>query len=99
MYGKNDTIKNGASPELGKAYAECITGRLATLACAMPDWDADTRAAFIDAERALVSAQVRGWRETAAWHAWQKPEAMKIYGPRLIEGDFEAIKEMAGELV
>ena len=99
VYGKNDTIKDGSSQELGKAYAECITGRLATLSRAMPGWDAETLAAFIEAERALVSAQVRGWRETAAWHAWQNPEAMKIYGARLVEGDFDAIKEMAGELV
>ena len=99
VYGKDSIIKEGSSPELGKAYAESITARLATLARVMPGWSAEARYAFIESERALVSAQVRGWRQAGPWHAWQNTDAMKIYGTRLVEGDFEAIEKMAGELV
>src|SRR5690606_23336523 len=69
-YGRDGRIRDGSSPELGKRYAELIVQRLAVLAKAMPAWDQATLERFIAAERALVSAQVKGWRTQNAWAAW-----------------------------
>lgn len=98
-YGKDDRIKQGSSPELGKAYADLITDRLSRLASAMPGWDTATLASFVEAERALVSAQVRGWRETDPWHAWKKIEHIQDYGQLLVSEDFQSIKALAGRLI
>ncbi|MBT5875574.1 MAG: creatininase family protein [Candidatus Latescibacteria bacterium] len=99
VYGKDDRIKSGASAELGRKYADRITDRLAALARQMPEWDAAQRADFSEAERALVSAQVRGWRENDPWHAWRDPQAMRDYGTSLVAAEFSAIKELASKLL
>ena len=99
-YGKTDRIEKGSSPELGQKYAEVIVERLAKLAFAMPDWDAETRTAFVHAERALVDAQVRGWRLQNAWAAWDMLRDKKLtqYGACLAAQDFAAIEVMAAQL-
>lgn len=99
-YGKTDRIEKGSSPELGQKYADVIVARLAKLASAMPDWDMETRTAFVRAERALVDAQVRGWRTQHAWAAWDTLRDKKLtqYGAYLAAQDFAAIEAMAVEL-
>jgi len=97
-YGKDDTIKNGSSPELGRRYAELIAGRLAQLARTMPGWDAAELDAFIAAERALVSAQVKGWRADSPWAAWQRLGENTAYGQLLVEGNFAGIEALANRL-
>ncbi len=67
-YGRDPAIKEGASPQLGKQYADCIVERLAAMASDMPGWDPATMEQFAAAEQALVTAQVRGWRESDARH-------------------------------
>ena len=99
-YGKDDRIEHGSSPELGKRYADVIVDRLAQLAVAMPDWDAGTRGAFVRAERAIVSAQVRGWRNDQPWAAWQTlfRKGLVHYGALLAAQDFDAIINLAAQL-
>lgn len=99
VYGKDDRIKTGASAELGRRYADCITDRLSKLARQMPEWDAEQRADFSEGERALVSAQIRGWRENDPWHAWRDPQAMEDYGSALVAANFAAIKQLASKLI
>jgi hypothetical protein len=67
----------------------------------MPGWDDPTRAAFVRAERALVSAQVRGWRTEGAWAAWRKTFSGEEtgYGALLAEGRFAEIEQMAERLL
>lgn len=100
-YGRDDRIERGSSPGLGKKYAEVIVSRLAHLAQAMPGWDAETRSACIRAERALVSAQVRGWRTEQAWAAWKKIFGGQLtgYGRLLVEERFAEIEALAAELL
>lgn len=100
-YGRTDEIEKGASAERGRIYAEAIVSRLAAVARAMPAWDGATRDAFIRAERALVSAQVKGWRNTHAWTAWQKMFSGELtqYGAYLAAGQFDRIEQMAGYLI
>ena len=98
VYSKGDRIKNGSSPELGQQYADLIIDRLTQIACAMPDWTSDTLQAFISAERALVSAQVRGWRLEAPWAAWQNLSENTDYGQLLVDQDFAGIKSLASRL-
>jgi creatinine amidohydrolase len=98
-YGRDDTIKKGASPELGRRYAETISTRLAQLAQAMPGWDADELAAFIAAERALVATQVKGWRTVSPWAAWQRLGENTAYGQLLVDGDYAGIEALAGRLL
>jgi len=95
-YGKTDAIEKGASPELGQRYAEIIVERLARLATAMPSWDEETLAAFVRAERALVSAQVKGWRTEHAWAAWRRLQESGItaYGSLLVEERFAEIERL-----
>ena len=99
-YGKTDTIEKGSSPELGQKYADLIIARLAHLATAMVSWDEATRNAFARAERALVEAQVRGWRTRHAWAAWNSlgAKGLNQYGALLVAQDFAAIEAMAEQL-
>ena len=100
-YGRDGVIERGASPELGERYASVIVERLATIARAMPGWDASQRAAFVRAERALVSVQVRGWRTDHPWAAWRKAFSggETSYGALLAEGCFLEIEQMAERLL
>jgi len=100
-YGATDEIARGASPELGKRYADLIVDRLAQVARAMPAWDADTLAAFVRAERALVSAQVVGWRTRGPWAAWSKMASGELtqYGACLAAGRFEEVQALVGRLL
>lgn len=99
-YAKDDIIRNGSSPELGKTYTDLIVSRMASLARSMPGWPADKLRQFITAERALVSTQVRGWRNEAPWAAWEDIRSGKKtgYGQLLVSEDFEALKKWAEEL-
>jgi creatinine amidohydrolase len=97
-YGQDDVIKNGASQELGKQYADLITHRVSRLARRMPCWDTPMLSSFIEAERAFVSAQVQGWRNSEPWYAWQKIEYIQDYGQLLVSEDFNALKSIAGRL-
>ncbi|MCL5273279.1 MAG: creatininase family protein [Chloroflexi bacterium] len=100
-YGRTDAIEKGASAELGRKYASLIVERLAKLARAMPGWDDPTREAFVRAERALISAQVKGWRTRDAWAAWRKTSSgeFTMYGAYLAAGEFERIERMASHLL
>jgi creatinine amidohydrolase len=100
-YGHTDAIEKGSSPELGARYAEAIVSRLSRLARAMPAWDEATRDAFVRAERALVSAQVRGWRLQHPWAAWQKMARGEeiAYGALLADQRFAEIETLAGRLL
>ena len=72
-----EVIEARASAQLGERYARAITGRLAALARAMPGWDAGTLEAFVAAERALISAEARGWRNgdpPEGWDSGLRPE-------------------------
>jgi creatinine amidohydrolase len=99
-YGATDAIEKCSSPELGQKYADLITTRLAKLARAMPDWNGSTREAFLRAERALVSAQVRGWRNVHPWAAWGKVAEGQFtqYGELLADERFEEIVHLASQL-
>ena len=97
-YGGDERIRDGSSPALGERYATTIIRRLAALAQDMPTWDAATLAAFVAAERALVSAQVRGWRTDHAWAAWRALSANPGYGEALVGRDFTKIASIAAAL-
>jgi creatinine amidohydrolase len=98
-YGGDDRIERGASPELGERYAEVIVERLATVAAAMPTWDAARLAAFIRAERAVAGVQVRQWRRTGdPWAAWQRLGKDVRYGELLAAGRFEEMEGLAARL-
>ena len=100
-YGKTDAIEKGASAELGRRYAGLIVERLAAVAQAMPGWDDVARAAFVRAERALISAQVKGWRLDHPWAAWRKAHAGEVaqYGAHLAAGRFAEIEKLAALLL
>lgn len=100
-YGKTDAIEKGSSQELGKKYADLIIQRMATLTRSMSEWDASTRSAFVRAERAIVSAQVQGWRTEHAWAAWRNIGAKGLtqYGQFLIDQRFSEIEELARQLL
>jgi creatinine amidohydrolase len=99
-YGATDAIEKGSSPELGKRYADRIVSRLASLARSMPGWDAAKREAFGRAERALVAAQVKGWRAGNPWAAWGTlvRENLTQYGALLEAERFHEIEQMAARL-
>jgi creatinine amidohydrolase len=100
-YGRDDRIEKGASTELGRRYAELIVSRLARVAQVMPDWDAEKLAAFVRAERAIVTAQVGQWRRTGnPWAAWQRlgSGAEAAYGEWLADGRFAEIEARARRL-
>jgi creatinine amidohydrolase len=100
-YGRDDRIEKGASPALGQHYAALIIERLARLATAMPHWSTDQLTACIRAERAIVSAQVRGWRTEHPWAAWRKIGGGQLtgYGRLLVEQRFAEIEMLAGQLL
>ena len=100
-YGRTDEIEKGASAKLGRRYTETIVARLAQVAQRMVAWDAPTRAAFVRAESALVSAQVRGWRTANAWAAWRKLFAGELtqYGAYLAAEQFDQIEHLAAQLI
>jgi hypothetical protein len=66
----------------------------------MPDWSDSTREAFLRAERALVSAQVRGWRNVHPWAAWGNIAQGHVtqYGALLADGRFDEIEQLASQL-
>ena len=97
-YGRDGRIRDGSSPELGKRYADLIVQRLAAVAQAMPTWDKATLERFIAAERALVAAQVKGWRMKEPWAAWANLAEHPNYGKWLVAGEFEQIIQMAKQL-
>jgi len=99
-YGATDTIEKGSSAALGQRYADVIVERLARVAAAMPDWDAATRTAFVRGERAIVDAQVRGWRREAPWAAWQHLRTGELvqYGESLAAGRFDLIEQLGAAL-
>jgi creatinine amidohydrolase len=99
-YGATDAIERGSSPELGKRYADTIISRLAAVAKAMPTWDASNRAAFVRAERALVTAQVTGWRNVHPWASWGALIDQKLtgYGAALAARDFAEIERIAARI-
>lgn len=100
-YGQTDDIAKGSSKELGMKYSELISGRLADLAKKMICWDETKLASFIKSERAIVSAQVKGWRTDHPWAGFIKMMAGEIteYGKLLVEEKFEAIEKMAADLL
>ena len=100
-YGRDGRIEQGSSPELGRTYADRIVERLAHMARAMPHWTADTLAAFVRAERAIVTAQVRGWRLDHPWAAWRALFAGEHteYGQLLVEERFPEIEAFAAQLL
>jgi creatinine amidohydrolase len=100
-YGATPDIEQGSSPERGKRYAERITDRLAALARKMIAWEEPTRDAFVRAERAIVRAQVKGWRTDHAWAAWRHIGSRQLtgYGACLAEERFEEIEQIAAQLL
>jgi len=100
-YGADEKIAKGASVELGRKYAELIIDRLARLARSMPHWDASSRAAYVRAERAIIRAQIIGWRTQSPWFAWRKLASSPLarYGELLIERRFDQIERAATELL
>ena len=67
----------------------------------MPGWGAEKRAAFVRAERTLVTAQVGGWRRTGnGWVAWGRiaPGGETAYGELLVNEQFAEIEAMAVRL-
>lgn len=99
VYGKDDRIREGASEELGRRYGNRIVERLAQVAGTMPEWSPEDLEAFVVSERAVVSAQVKGWRTDGPWAAWQHLERIAEYGQLLAEGQFGRIQELAGALL
>jgi len=100
-YGQPGRVLPGASAELGARYASRIVERLAQVAAGMPGWLPEQREAFVQAERALVRAQVGAWRRTAEpWAAWARlaAGAEVRYGELLAAGRFAEIEAMAARL-
>jgi creatinine amidohydrolase len=100
-YGKDGAIESGSSPELGKKYADLIITRLASLAQSMPGWNAEKRDAFAQAENAILSAQLRGWRLQRPWAAWQNIhlEDVTDYSRLLVGEQFEKISILSKKLL
>jgi creatinine amidohydrolase len=100
-YGLTDEIARGSSAELGERYAEAIVSRLAAVAGRMPAWDGGRIESFVAAERALVTAQVRGWGEREPWAAWVRTFTGEFtgYGQMLAEERFADIRLMADRLL
>ena len=100
-YGKDGVIESGSSPELGKKYADLIITRLASLAQSMPGWNAEKRDAFAQAENAILSVQLRGWRLQQPWAAWQNIhlEDVTDYSRLLVDEQFEKISILSKKLL
>ncbi|MFC4779501.1 creatininase family protein [Paenibacillus sp. GCM10023252] len=99
-YGADDVIKDGSSQALGMRYADCIIERLASLAEQMPSWQEERLYRYIRSERAIVAAQTRGWRHIGPWEFWRHigGSAFVQYGQLLVDGEFEAIEQLARTL-
>ena len=99
-YGADDAILDGTSRELGRRYAERISGRLAELAKAAPGWDEATLDRYIAAERNMLSAQVKGWRTREPWAAWKRMFSGEItdYAELLASERFEEISALSRRL-
>ncbi|MCR4415767.1 MAG: creatininase family protein [Thermoguttaceae bacterium] len=85
----------------GQKLAETIVGRLATLARAMPGWDAPTIHRFAQAEAALVGRQMTLAAEgKAIWSGWRNiaKGVFSAYGQLLVEGRFEDIATLTEKL-
>jgi hypothetical protein len=102
QYGKDDRIISGASADRGGKYTETIVERLSTLAVIMPLWDGSTIEDFVQAERAMLNAQVKGWRSTGsrntAWKRMAQGEHIG-YGRMLARARFDELKSMAEKLL
>ena len=100
-YGKDGVIESRSSPELGKKYADLIITRLASLAQSMPGWNAEKRDAFAQAENAILSVQLRGWRLQQPWAAWQNIhlEDVTDYSRLLVDEQFEKISILSKKLL
>lgn len=101
VYGATPDIEQGASAALGERYAEVITERLSCVARRMVLWDSATREAYVKAERALIRAQVKGWRNQHAWAAWGQIASRNLtqYGQFLVEERFQEIENLAEHLL
>jgi creatinine amidohydrolase len=86
-----------SSAGLGEKYAKVICTRLATFAKAMPSMTAAQIGEFVAAENALVSEQIRLWRDHSPWRAWQNlnERTQFGYGAALANLDFAAINQIA----
>ncbi len=98
VYGKDATIRDGASRDLGRRYADLIIQRLSTVAGGMPEWSREDLGAFAASERAIVSAQVGGWRRDGPWAAWKDLEQIAGYGQLLAKKRFDRIAALASGL-
>ena len=101
VYGATPDIERGASQERGERYAAVITDRLSLVAQRMVQWDEATREAYVRAERALIRAQVKGWRTQHAWAAWAHIGSRNLtqYGQFLAEERFAEIEALAEQLL
>lgn len=102
-YGKTDDIKINSSAARGKFYADVIVSRLTAISRSMPSWTSADLAAFIRAERAILTAQAAAWRTTGEpWRAWReinsKNPDMLVYGKLLAEKNFAGIEAFAARL-
>ena len=96
------TAPPGASAELGKVYADIIIQRIKTLSLHMVDWDEPTRDAYVKAERAILTAQLKGWRRDQPWAAWVKMMVTgeeTTYGELLVNERFADIESLAARLI
>lgn len=96
------TAPPGASAVLGKKYADAIIGRISTLAKNMVTWDEKTRDAYVKAERAMLTAQVKGWRMAHPWAAWRKMMVtgeITNYSQLLVSERFADIEILAQKLL
>jgi creatinine amidohydrolase len=101
-YGATPYIEENSSQELGQRYAECITDRLAQLVTRMVQWSVEEREAFVRAERAIIRAQVKGWRLTKdQWAAWRHIGERNLtqYGAFLVKEQFAEIEALAEQLL
>ena len=96
------TAPPGASAELGKVYADIIIQRIKRLSLHMVDWDEPTRDAYVKAERAILTAQLKGWRRDQPWAAWVKMMVTgeeTTYGELLVNERFADIESLAARLI
>ncbi len=96
------TAPPGATRERGRMYAEAIIDRMARTARNMVGWDDAKLQAYVRAERALVSQQVKGWRKIHPWAAWHRMMAtgeLTGYGEWLATNRFDRIEQMAAQLL
>jgi creatinine amidohydrolase len=85
----------------GRRLTEAIVSRLAKLARRMPQWNAATRNAFLDAESALVERQIAlAASEKNVWAAWRHigKGAFSQYAQLLVDEKFDRIVELTRAL-